>query len=67
MAIDIENMTKSELKKLIKKHKKKDKDKKKEAAKMLGTGGARKAADAMINRHKILDDMVNGSSKKKRK
>ena len=45
----------------------KGKDKKKEAAKMLGTGGARKAADAMINRHKIIDDMVNGSSKKKSK
>lgn len=41
--------------------------KKKEAAKMLGTGGARKAADAMINRHKILDDMVNGSQSKKKK
>lgn len=45
----------------------KGKDKKKEVAKMLGTGGARKAANAMINRHKILDDMINGSSKKKSK
>lgn len=45
----------------------KDEKKKKEAAKMLGTGGARKAAGAMINRHKILDDFVNGSSKKKDK
>lgn len=45
----------------------KDEKKKKETAKLLGTGGARKAADAMINRHKILDDFINGSSKKKDK
>lgn len=37
-------------------------DKKKKAKPSdLGTGGARKAAEAMVNRHKILEDMANGS------
>ena len=37
-------------------------DKKKKAKPSdLGTGGARKAADAIVNRHKVLQDMANGS------
>lgn len=46
------------------------KEDKKGLAKMLGTGGARQAAEAMINRHKILEDVANGSyvpEKKKKK
>lgn len=47
--------------------KKKSTDKKKVSAKILGTGGARRAADAMINRHKQLEDVVNGSYGKRGK
>ena len=35
--------------------------KKKELAKKLGSGGSRQAANAMINRHKMLDYIVGGS------
>jgi hypothetical protein len=36
----------------------------KKLAASLGTGGANKAANAMINRHQQLEDAINGSYKK---
>jgi hypothetical protein len=44
----------------------KDKDKKKLADK-LGSGGANRAAIAMINRHKVIEDAANGSYGKPKK
>lgn len=44
----------------------KDKDKKKMADK-LGSGGANRAAIALINRHKVIEDTVNGSYGKPKK
>lgn len=34
-------------------------DEKKELSKKLGTGGAKKAADSIIDRQKQLDDLMN--------
>lgn len=45
----------------------KNKDDKKSLAKMLGSGGARKAADAMINRHNILETYMDGPKPEKKK
>lgn len=33
----------------------------KKAVKALGTGGANRAGMALINRHKVLEDAINGS------
>ena len=40
---------------------------KKETAKGLGTGGARKAADAIINRQKQIDEAMKGAKKATKK
>lgn len=45
----------------------KKKDDKKSMAKMLGTGGARKAADAFINRHNVIDAYMDGPKPEKKK
>lgn len=47
-----------------------DKKSKKPKPSDLGSGAAKNAAEAMINRHKVLEDMANGSyapAKKKKK
>lgn len=36
---------------------------KKDLAKKLGTGGAKKAADALINRQKQMEDAMKGAKK----